>query len=143
LTRGNKGADGVRTTLICVDTYDGGAMSGRVYVPGMDGAGVFENLMQLLALIDGMPDETIFPKTFSAGCESAGAVPGPVTVKDTSGRKGRLCTFEVKIMFRQNSSWQGRVAWIESGSQESFRSVLELVLLINNALEATVNKLAE
>ena len=54
MTRGNKGADGVRTTLICVDTYDGGAMSGRVYVPGMDGAGVFENLMQLLALIDGM-----------------------------------------------------------------------------------------
>ena len=41
----------------------------------------------------------------------------------------------MRILFRQNASWQGSVTWLEGGRDESFRSVLELLLLMHSALE--------
>ncbi|MBQ6876068.1 MAG: hypothetical protein IJN46_07520 [Lachnospiraceae bacterium] len=51
--------------------------------------------------------------------------------------KGIKATFSVQILFRQNASWQGSVLWVERKIEESFRSVLELLLLIDNALSST------
>ena len=34
----------------------------------------------------------------------------------------------------QDASWQGSVTWLEQGQEESFRSVLELILLLDSAL---------
>ena len=44
-------------------------------------------------------------------------------------------TFLVKILYRQNATWQGRVLWAEEGKTYSFRSALELLKLIDGALE--------
>ena len=41
----------------------------------------------------------------------------------------------VRILFRQNASWQGTVLWSEGGQEERFRSALELALLLDSALE--------
>ena len=49
-------------------------------------------------------------------------------------KDGQLATFSLKILFRQNASWQGSVFWHEGRQEERFRSVLELLLLINSAL---------
>jgi len=49
---------------------------------------------------------------------------------------GTLGTFVVRILFRQNASWQGSVRWVEGAREESFRSVLELALLMDGALGA-------
>jgi len=47
--------------------------------------------------------------------------------------------FLLKICFRQHSTWQGEIQWIGTESHESkkifFRSLLELILLIEEALE--------
>ena len=48
--------------------------------------------------------------------------------------KGKCATFKVQILFRQNTSWQGSVLWMEKSMDESFRSVLELALLMDGAL---------
>lgn len=40
----------------------------------------------------------------------------------------------MRILFRQNASWQGSVLWREGGQEERFRSALELVLLMDSAL---------
>lgn len=48
---------------------------------------------------------------------------------------GKLATFYVRILFRQNASWQGTVLWSEGGQEERFRSALELALLLDSALE--------
>ncbi|MCI9263720.1 MAG: hypothetical protein HFF06_04025 [Oscillospiraceae bacterium] len=52
-----------------------------------------------------------------------------------AGRTGELATFDIRILFRQNSSWQGSVLWQEGDREESFRSVLELVLLMDSAMD--------
>ena len=44
-------------------------------------------------------------------------------------------TFLVNILYRQNATWQGRVLWAEEGKTYSFRSALELLKLIDGALE--------
>ena len=48
--------------------------------------------------------------------------------------KNAMATFTVKILFRQSASWQGFVGWEEKNKQKTFRSILELAKLIDNAL---------
>lgn len=47
-------------------------------------------------------------------------------------------TFIVKIMNTQNSTWQGSVTWVEEQRTQNFRSALELLKLIDGAMEETV-----
>jgi len=42
-------------------------------------------------------------------------------------------TFLVKIKYRQNSSWQGSVQWVEAGKTQNFKSCLELMRLMDTA----------
>jgi hypothetical protein len=44
-------------------------------------------------------------------------------------------TFIIKILDRQNASWQGSVTWVEEGKTQNFRSALELLKLIDGALD--------
>ena len=44
-------------------------------------------------------------------------------------------TFVVEVIDQQNASWQGSVNWINTGKKEHFRSALELIRLIDSALE--------
>lgn len=43
-------------------------------------------------------------------------------------------TFIVQVQFCQNSSWQGTIAWTEQKKEQRFRSALELMKLIDEAL---------
>ena len=49
--------------------------------------------------------------------------------------RGECATFVVRVMYRQNTSWQGEVTWVEEQKKERFRSALELVRLLDSALE--------
>ncbi len=43
-------------------------------------------------------------------------------------------TFLVQICNTQNATWQGTVAWTDGRKQETFRSALELIKLIDSVL---------
>lgn len=43
--------------------------------------------------------------------------------------------FVVNIKCRQNHTWQGTVKWIEGQKENSFRSALELIKLMESAIE--------
>lgn len=47
-------------------------------------------------------------------------------------------TFIVKILDKQNSTWQGTVTWVEENKVQNFRSALELLKLIDGALDENV-----
>ena len=53
-----------------------------------------------------------------------------VNMKRSNG-KG---TFIVKILSSENSTWQGSVTWAEKTKTEHFRSALELIKLIDGAV---------
>ena len=49
-------------------------------------------------------------------------------------------TFVVEVIDQQNASWQGSVNWVNTGKKEHFRSALELIRLIDSALESEKKK---
>lgn len=50
-------------------------------------------------------------------------------------QKGEKATFVVHVQFRQNSTWQGNLVWAEKKKTKNFRSALELLKLIDSALD--------
>jgi len=133
-------SESLKTILVCVDSYDDFCMKGFVYHSSFDAEKKFENLMQLLLMIEKILEETGFPRpttekrrfhSFKISNEEA-----EVTDKelDFQHQKGKLATFKVKIMFRQHASWQGSVSWMEGNNIAPFRSALELIMLMNSAI---------
>ena len=53
---------------------------------------------------------------------------------NSSGDKNKG-TFIVKVEYCQNNTWQGKITWAEENKKVSFRSALEMVKLMNDALE--------
>ena len=51
--------------------------------------------------------------------------------KNATNKKG---TFIVKVEYSQNRSWQGRIIWAERGREVRFRSTLELLKLMDEAI---------
>lgn len=124
-----------RTTVVCVDSCRDDIWKGRLYNPYLPEGEQFESLLQLLlkmeSLLDGMnfPQSFTQPRAFSAPFTQKGAAP-----PEAEPREGKCATFALRVLFRQNASWQGSVTWLEGGQEESFRSVLELIVLMNSAL---------
>ena len=56
-----------------------------------------------------------------------------MTVKN--GSEKPQGTFIVKILNNQHSTWQGSVHWVEENVTQKFRSALELLKLIDGALD--------
>ena len=50
------------------------------------------------------------------------------------GSGGSKNTFEVIVKFRQNATWQGQILWAERGLKQNFRSVLEMLKLMDEAM---------
>ena len=95
----------------------------------------FESLTQLLVKMDAMLEENQAPQSYTSHRTfSAMVQPEAAVGYDTGVHKGSLATFEVQILFRQHTSWQGTVIWQEKKMEQSFRSALELILLMDSAL---------
>lgn len=52
-----------------------------------------------------------------------------------SNRQKKIETFIIKVMDQQNATWQGSVTWVDEQREQYFRSTLELLKLIDGALE--------
>ena len=50
-------------------------------------------------------------------------------------REQEAGTFIIKIYNRQNATWQGSVTWVEEHREQKFRSALELLKLIDGAMD--------
>ena len=53
-------------------------------------------------------------------------------IENKHGEKG---TFVIYVKYRQNATWQGEMLWLEGNLKISFRSVLELLKLIDSTFE--------
>jgi len=51
--------------------------------------------------------------------------------------------FLVRVLFRQNASWQGEIHWIDQDKKKYFKSVLELIMLMQSAMDEAGKPVAE
>lgn len=54
--------------------------------------------------------------------------------------KGRPATFTIQIQYRENATWQGRILWVEEKRSSYFRSALEMLKMIDSALDQAERK---
>ena len=123
-----------RTITLCLDDYDECCLQGRLYHPAWQQPVVFANAMQLLLAVQSLLDELDFPQSQTELRAFAPAKPAIPTCPVDIPQEGRKATFSLKIIFRQHASWQGSLSWLEKGQEQTFRSVLELLMLLHSAL---------
>ncbi len=46
-------------------------------------------------------------------------------------------TFNIRVIYRDNTSWQGEIQWLEGKQTRYFRSLLEMIMLMNEAMKTT------
>ncbi len=132
----------MKTTLIKVYSYHNKCMQGTIINPFFEKELVFENVMQLITMVERISDSLFFPQKTMELRQFADneTVQDPnsfdfITTSDFSNLLP-IATFELEIIFRQNASWQGNLVYVEKNLSSSFRSVLELFTLIDSVLEA-------
>lgn len=127
---------------MCIDNINDGELSGRIYHCYSKEPWKFTNILQLIELADDFFDRLEFPQastsarsftsTQFSGVDRLDKVQSPENFIENRGQKG---TFFLNVRYRQNSSWQGSVTWVEEQREQHFRSALELLKLIDGALD--------
>ena len=129
----------MRTSIVRVYSYQDKNLQGTFYNPYYGEEIVFENITQLLLLMEDMMDEMGSPQA-SIQARSFEQMPKRLDKTKIAKRlllhphQESIATFSVKVLFRQGASWQGKVRWLDEGKETSFRSVLELIKLMDSAL---------
>ena len=133
--------------VLCVDGMSDGQPKGTFYhAYSREGSG-FWSLEQLLSLLERFYDwiNYPFPGTDDRTFINAGADQTPrgslaertKIMKDEEllSRHGELGTFIIRVQQRQNSSWQGRITWMDQDKTVYFRSIWEMIKLVDGALD--------
>ena len=147
--------------VLCIDHYLGYDMSGLFYHGYSEEPVMFADAAELLRKLENLFDILNFPhaatneRNFEDDAKSskrrrkARVVERPYTVnrrqenerekvmsdKEILTKHGDAGTFIVRVQQRQNSSWQGRITWVDEDKTVYFRSVFEMMKLIDAALK--------
>lgn len=108
-----------RSSLLCIDSYDNKTLAGRIYNPYLEEGRSFENVMQFLILTQELFNMMDYPqpfvKTRMFWKSPCGEESSPVSDKTAKKlpQNGKKASFILKVIFRQNASWQGSLAWLD------------------------------
>ena len=143
--------------VVLVDERAPFSFSGRLYSDYFQRALPFSCPEELLSLSRALLDALSFPQT-ATSCRSfhsrrGASAPHPTPKRSMESMKhesslpsqqnetvptGKKGTFVVQVLYRQNATWQGTVRWLDTNKTQPFRSVLELLSLMQEALGADV-----
>lgn len=130
--------------VVCVDALRGGEPAGRLYHSYSTEAIPFASGDQMIFCMEELYNALNFPHPST---NERSFVPQQKTgthyterdriMKDEAllSKHGDLGTFIVRVQHRQNSSWQGRITWMEQDKTIHFRSVWELIKLMESAVD--------
>ena len=143
---------------VCVvfDKAERDVFKGRIYHPASGRQDsftrVYELLMKLEDIFDayGFPQPTHILRTFKnprkadlkKATKEEEYMPEDLRVSQKesvyNGSTGKA-TFIIKVLFRQNATWQGKIQWVEKNKTQNFRSDLEMLKLMDDALRISDN----
>lgn len=151
----------LNTVNLCIDVCGAECQSGRLYHLYAGEPVVFQTLFQALNRMDELYDELRFPQAstvlrsfrkdrreameqreWETDCQRKG-VDEMEKFEKVIEHRGERATFLIRVQYRQHSSWQGEVVWVDQQKREYFRSALELVRLMDSALNTEEEKDAE
>lgn len=123
-------------------------MRGSLHSIYLDEPYEFSSLVKMIEKMEEIFDSKKFPQAFMAPRTFKNVKPGVKmreaerndTMKDATKKNApedaahSQCTFEITVKFRQNATWQGQILWAEKNQKQNFRSVLEMLKLMDEAL---------
>ena len=139
---------------VCVDDNKDADYQGLIYHQYADEPISFNGIADMILEMENLFDEWDFPqrglaeRKFDKKKENHKR-PVPETeddklkieiISDTHGvrnvqnKKGKLATFVIQVVFRQDASWQGHVIYQEDNEKLDFNSALELIKIIDRAV---------
>lgn len=127
---------------ICIDAIVDGNTQGKFYNCYSKGPVYFNDICELVLKIENFFDDIKFPESATKlrsflknETETVGkGLEKHMTPKEVTEQKGSQATFVVHVQYRQNSTWQGNVIWADRNITKNFRSALELIKLMDQAL---------
>jgi len=138
----------VKMRMIAEIDYTGGVVRGLLHSQYLATPYEFTSLFRMIEKMEQIFDEKKFPGAFMS-LRTFGVAKGrakksevenneimqdsvkKVVINDSHGSK---CTFEIMVRYRQNATWQGQIHWLEKNLHQNFRSVLEMLKLMDEAL---------
>ena len=131
--------------VLCIDGQEEIRLHGFLWHSYSAEAIAFQNAQQMILEMEKLYDLLNYPHP-GTNERSFGPAREPVRrsnqerdriMKDEEllQKHGDLGTFIVRVQHRQNSSWQGRITWMEKDKTINFRSVWEMVKLIESAVD--------
>ena len=131
-------SEDMRSSIIRVVHYDNKNFEGTFYNLYYGIEIPFENLTRLLFLMEDLMNELDYPQASMKGkrfgIEEKLSKRDSIQKQHSIAKQDTLATFKIKVLFRQGASWQGKIHWLEENLETTFRSVLELVKLMDSAL---------
>lgn len=137
---------------ICVNKAVKGDYSGLLWNQYQDEPREYHSSIELIKIMDNWYDEWKFPqcstscRQFRKKSEKDNIQTGKtgeelqMDARRIQKKKGDQETFIVRVKYRQNATWQGEVIWAEREEKEYFRSALELLKLIDSALDESTDE---
>ena len=134
---------------ICVDRLEGNRAGGRVLSQRLTAPMAFSDLGSLLLQLESLLEQQNFPQAFqrmrSFTKETpeypAGLLPeGAMAPEAVASARGEAATFVLRVLTRQNATWQGVLEWLEGERRDSFSSDLEFLKLLERDLRQIVKE---
>ena len=134
---------------ICVDRLEGNRAGGRVLSQRLTAPMAFSDLGSLLLQLESLLERQNFPQAFqrmrSFTKETpeypAGLLPeGAMAAEAVTAARGETATFVLRVLTRQNATWQGVLEWLEGEQRNSFSSDLEFLKLLEQDLRQIVKE---
>ena len=133
--------------VICIDEAGDGDFGGRLYHKYSREPVPFRGMGGMIHYMEKLFDELDFPhvatnmRTFAE--EGSRRISGRRAEKEKVmsdhellSQHGYQETFIVRVQHRQNSTWQGRITWADQDKTLTFRSIWEMIHLMESAMTA-------
>ena len=126
---------------VSVISSDDCEIAGYIYSPFYERYFRFSNALELLVRMNEMFDDLKFPQSsveyrsfrnkrnrLDSGERDESLVSEVIQNENVQAK------FVVHVQFRQNATWQGTIEWVEENKTQRFRSALEMLKLMEEAL---------
>lgn len=127
---------------VCVDERLEGEICGRIYHCYSEQAVPFTSIVELITISEklfediGYPQASTKTRTFEEKTEiqSLPKLEKKVAQQELIQQRGKMGTFLLYVQFRQRSTWQGELSWMEKEEHIKFRNSLEFIKAIDQAI---------
>lgn len=139
-------------TLIRIYSYENTILTGSITNAYLNQTFFFHDVLEMASILEQIYDTLSFPQSslsyrsfrptnrkhkqdstyMKAGGDFMNMNKMPPELENTPEK----ASFLVHVQFRQHATWQGNITWVDKGVTQQFRSVLEMIRLMTDAVES-------